>query len=159
LNRTCELCSAQRAGHRIGCGFSFKPSITAMRAAIDLAAKRALPAMVCYRQVGRLNLVCARTVAANTNQSADPFYSRSLHSFFSTQFEATRDARSAAGRDCVTAGVQDFKLNLIGELVRVVIDLDGPREPVCLYPGSGGAENELLGHRAVGMTLCVSPHT
>jgi hypothetical protein len=44
---------------------------------------------------------------------------------------------------------QDFKRNCTGEPVRVVIEHDGPREPVRLYPGSGGAENEGLGHTAL----------
>jgi hypothetical protein len=30
---------------------------------------------------------------------------------------------------------------------------------VCLYPGSGGAKDEGLGHRAVGVLIHVAPHT
>src|SRR5215472_2725181 len=74
-------------------------------------------------------------------------------------FEATRDARGAARPNQVAGGVEDFKLNCIGELVRVVTDLDGPREPMRLYPGSGGAKNESLGHRTVSVVACLLPDT
>ena len=72
-------------------------------------------------------------------------------------FEATRDARAAARHNQVTVGVEDFKRNCIGELVRVVTDLDGPREPVRLRPDAGSAKNEGLGHRAVSVAVRVPP--
>src|SRR5437773_832291 len=55
---------------------------------------------------------------------------------FQHSFEATTGTRAAARRNQVTVGVEDFKRNCVGELVRVATELDGTREPVCLYPGS-----------------------
>ena len=78
---------------------------------------------------------------------------------FQHSFEATTGTRAAARRNQVTVGVEDFKRNCVGELVRVATELDGTREPVCLYPGSGGAEDEGLGHRAVSVAACVPPDT
>ena len=51
-----------------------------------------------------------------------------LHSdqSFLHSFEATRDARGAARHNHVTVVVEDFKRNCIGELVRVVTDLNAP---------------------------------
>src|SRR6476660_3503860 len=65
----------------------------------------------------------------------------------SHSLEASRDASGAAPHNHVTVGVEDFKRNRIRELVPVLADLDGSREPVCLYPGSSGAKNECFGHR------------
>src|SRR5262249_21767598 len=79
--------------------------------------------------------------------------------FFQYSFEATTGTCAAAFRNQVMVGVEDFKCNCVGELVRVATELDGTREPVCLYPGSGGAENEGLGHCAVRVAVCVPPDT
>src|SRR5437667_7409645 len=76
---------------------------------------------------------------------------------FPHSFEATTGTRAAARRNQVTVGVEDFKRNCVGELVRVATELDGTREPVCLYPGSGGTKNEGLGHCAVRVAVCVPP--
>ena len=81
------------------------------------------------------------------------------HPAFPHSFEAIGDARGAARRNQVTGCSEDFKINYIGEPVSIITDLDGPREPVCLYPGSGGAKNEGLGHCAVRVALCVPPDT
>ena len=78
---------------------------------------------------------------------------------FQHSFEATTGTRAAARRNQVTVGVEDFKRNCVGELVRVATELDGTREPVCLYPGSGGTKNEGLGHCAVRVAVCVPPDT
>ncbi len=96
------------------------------------------------------------------SESPRPFIgSHWLHSNPSSphSFEATRDARRAARHNQVTAGVEDLKRNCIGELVRVVTDLDNPRQPVCLRPGARGAKNEGLGHRAVSVAVRVPPDT
>jgi hypothetical protein len=76
---------------------------------------------------------------------------------FPYSFEATPDARCTARHNHVTVGVEDLKRNCIGELVLVITDLDGPREPVCLRPGAGSAKNEGLGHRAVSVAVRVPP--
>src|SRR5215472_8261746 len=78
---------------------------------------------------------------------------------FQHSFEATTGTCAAACRNQVTVGVEDFKRNCVGELVRVATELYGTREPVCLYPGSGGAKNEGLGHCAVLVAVCVPPDT
>ncbi len=82
-----------------------------------------------------------------------------LHSdqFSPHSFEASRDGGAAARHNQVAVGVEDLERNCIGEIVRVVTDLDGPRESVCLYPVSGGAKNEGLGHRAVSVVARVPP--
>src|SRR5262249_62344923 len=84
-----------------------------------------------------------------------------LHSdqSFQHSFEATTGTCAAAPHNDVTVGVEDFKRNGIGELVRVATEFDSPRKPVCLYPGSGGTEDKSLGHRAVGVAVCVAPDT
>src|SRR5215510_10870143 len=84
-----------------------------------------------------------------------------LHSdqSFQHSFEATTGTRAAARRNQVTVDVEDFKHNCVGELVRVATELDGTREPVCLYPGSGGAKNEGFGDCAVRVAVCVPPDT
>lgn len=78
---------------------------------------------------------------------------------FSHSFEATPGTRAAARCNQVTVGVHDLKRNSIGELIRVASELDGTRQPVCLYPDSGGAKNEGLGHCAVVVAACVPPDT
>ena len=85
--------------------------------------------------------------------------SKIFSEYFPHSFEATRDARGAACHNQLTVGVEDLKRNRIGELVRVVTDLDNPRQPVCLRPGAGGTKNEGLGHRAVTVAVSVPPHT
>ena len=84
-----------------------------------------------------------------------------LHSdqSFQDSFEATTGTRAAARRNQVTVGVEDFKRNCVGELVRVATELDGTREPLRCYPDSGGAKTEGLGHRAVRVAVCVPPDT
>src|SRR5215467_10353844 len=84
-----------------------------------------------------------------------------LHSdqSFQHSFEATTGTCAAACRNQVTVGVEDFNRNCVGEFVRAATELDGTREPVCLYPGSGGAKNEGLGHCAVRVAVCVPPDT
>ena len=74
-------------------------------------------------------------------------------------FHATSDTRAAARRNLVTAGVEDLERNYIGEFVAVVIDLDDPREPMRLYPGSSGAKNEGLGYCAIRVAVGVLPDT
>ena len=78
---------------------------------------------------------------------------------FPHSFEVSRDARGTARRDQAASGVEDFKLNFIGERGPVSTKLDGPRKPVCLDPGSGWAKDEGLGHSAVSVALCVTPDT
>ena len=78
---------------------------------------------------------------------------------FLHSFEAAPGTRGAARSNQATVGVRDLKRNCIRELIRVATELDGPRKPVCLYPGSGGAEDEGLGHRAVSIAACVPPNT
>jgi hypothetical protein len=67
-----------------------------------------------------------------------------LHSdqFSPHSFEACRGGGAAARHNQVAIGVEDLERNCIGEIVGVVTDLDGPREPVCLYPVSGGANTK-----------------
>ena len=67
--------------------------------------------------------------------------------------------RAAARGNQVTVGVHNLKRNCIGELIRVATELDSPRKPVCLYPGSDGAEDESLGHGTVCVAACVPPDT
>src|SRR6516164_1249655 len=67
---------------------------------------------------------------------------------FPESFHATPDTRAAARHNLVTVGIEDLKRNCIGEFVGVVTDLDGPREPMRLRPGSSGAKNEGLGYCA-----------
>lgn len=74
-------------------------------------------------------------------------------------FESSRDTCAAARANQVPAGVEYFQLEGIGELVRVITDLDGPRKPVCLYPVSGWAKDEGLRDCTVIMALRVPPHT
>jgi hypothetical protein len=78
---------------------------------------------------------------------------------FSHSFEATPVTRGAARSNQVTVGVHDLKRNCIRELIRVATELDGTCQPVCLYPDSGGAKNEGLGHCAVIVAACVPPDT
>jgi hypothetical protein len=78
---------------------------------------------------------------------------------FPHSIEATRDACGAARRNQIPCCVKNFEFYGIGELVPAVTELDGPREPVCLYPRSRGAKNEDLGHGAVSVALCVPPDT
>lgn len=70
-------------------------------------------------------------------ERARPFIdSHVLHSeqFSPHSFEASRNGGTAAHHNQVAIGVEDLERNCIGELVGVVTDLDGPCEPVCLYP-------------------------
>ena len=78
---------------------------------------------------------------------------------FPELFHATSDTRAAACHNLVTVGVEDLKRNRIGELVAVVTELNGPREPMRLYPLSGGAKNEDLGYSAIRVALRVLPDT
>jgi hypothetical protein len=84
---------------------------------------------------------------------------RITDSSFPGSSKATRDATGAAGHNQVTAGVEDLKCNYICELIPVIIELDVPREPVCLRPGSSGTKNKGLGHGAITVTHGVPPDT
>ena len=87
-----------------------------------------------------------------------PLIGLHFHRSFPHSFHATPDTRGAARHNLITVGVEDLKRNRIGELVPVVTDVDGPREPVCLYPGSGGAKDKGLGHCAIRVAIRVPPH-
>jgi hypothetical protein len=78
---------------------------------------------------------------------------------FPELFHATSDTRAAACHNLVATGVEDLKRNRIGEFVAVVTDVDGPREPMRLYPGSSGAKNEGLGYCAIRVAVGVLPDT
>jgi hypothetical protein len=72
-------------------------------------------------------------------------------------FEATRNAGRAARGDRVAGRVQNLKGNLISERIPVNTNLDGAREPVCLYPDPGRAKNEGVGDRTVIVVLGMPP--
>jgi hypothetical protein len=84
---------------------------------------------------------------------------RITDSFCTGSSKATRDATGAAGHNQVTVGVEDLKCNYICELIPVIIELDVPREPVCLRPGSSSTKNKGLGYGAITVTNRVPPDT
>ncbi len=73
-----------------------------------------------------------------------PLFALHFDRSFPHSFHATSDTRAAARHNLITVGVEDLKRNCIGELVGVVTDFDGPREPIGLRPDSSGAKNEGL---------------
>src|SRR5437879_3603219 len=96
--------------------------------------------------------ICSHCMHTHRLSFGLPFYQS-----FPYSFEATPDARGTARHNHVSVGVEDLKRNCIGELVLVITDLDGPREPVCLRPYARSAKNEGLGHCAVSVAVRVPP--